>query len=124
VFTLIGGADRKGRWRLAPRTTAVTFIGGPTLDLREATLEGAEAEITLFTLIGGADVIVPEGIAVETSGFTLIGGDDVKLAGEPPPPGAPVVRIRSYTLIGGTDVKDRTRSSRLRLPRPPQPPRL
>jgi hypothetical protein len=109
LFALIGGADRKGRWRVPRRLTSVTLIGGPDLDLREATLEGPDAEFTLFTLIGGADVIVPPGIAVEMSGFTLLGGDDIKLDGPPPPPGAPTVRIRSFCLIGGTDVKSRRR---------------
>jgi uncharacterized protein DUF1707 len=112
MFALIGGADRKGRWRVPRRLTSITLIGGPDLDLREATLAGPEAEITVFTLIGGADVIVPPGIAVELSGFTLIGGDDVKLTGPPPPPGAPTVRIRTFGLIGGTDVKDSTRRDR------------
>ncbi len=91
------------------RGTWLTLIGGPDLDLRDATLEGDDTELTIVTLIGGGDVIVPEGVAVELSGFTLLGGDDVKLEGAPPPPGAPVVRVRSFGLIGGTDVKDRGR---------------
>ena len=107
--SLIGGADRKGRWRVPRRGTWLTLIGGPDLDLRDATLEGEDTELTIVTLIGGGDVIVPEGVTVELSGFTLLGGDDLKLEGAPPPPGAPVVRVRSFGLIGGTDVKDRGR---------------
>src|SRR6185312_16050492 len=37
--SLIGGADRKGRWRVPRRGVWITLIGGPDLDLREATLE-------------------------------------------------------------------------------------
>ena len=118
LFSLIGGADRKGRWRVPRRLVSLTLIGGSDLDLREATLSGPEAEITMIALIGGGDVIVPEGVAVETSGFTLLGGDDVKLSGPAPPAGAPTVRIRSFCLIGGTDVKDMTRRERRRLNRP------
>ena len=112
MLSLIGGADRKGRWRVPRRATWLTLIGGADLDLREATLEDPDTELTILTVIGGADVVVPEGVVVELSGFTLLGGDDVKLAGEPPPPGAPVIRIRSFTLIGGTDVKHRRRAQR------------
>lgn len=111
-LSLIGGADRKGRWRVPRRGTWLTLIGGPDLDLHDATLEGDDTELTIVTLIGGGDVIVPEGVAVELSGFTLLGGDDVKLDGDPPPPGAPLIRVRSFGLIGGTDVKDRTRRRR------------
>jgi len=108
-ISLIGGADRKGRWRVPRRGVWITLIGGPDLDLREATLEDDDTELTIITLIGGGDIIAPSSVAVELSGFTLIGGDDVKREGDPPPPGAPVVRVRSFGLIGGTDVKDRGR---------------
>ncbi|MEZ0291761.1 MAG: DUF1707 domain-containing protein [Solirubrobacteraceae bacterium] len=108
-ISLIGGADRKGRWRVPRRGVWITLIGGPDLDLREATLEDDDTELTIITLIGGGDIIAPSSVSVELSGVTLIGGDDVKREGDPPPPGAPVVRVRSFGLIGGTDVKDRGR---------------
>ena len=109
VLGILGGGDRRGRWRVPERMTVVNVLGGADLDLREATLEDDDTELTIITLIGGGDIIAPSSVAVELSGFTLIGGDDVKREGDPPPPGAPVVRVRSFGLIGGTDVKDRGR---------------
>ena len=34
---------------------------------------------------------------------------EYELEGPPPPPGAPVVRVRAFSLMGGTDVKTRPR---------------
>jgi Domain of unknown function (DUF1707)/Cell wall-active antibiotics response 4TMS YvqF len=124
ILGLLGGGDRRGRWRVAERVLVVNGIGGADLDLREAVLDGPKVELTIVSLIGGSDITVPEGVRVEVSGFALVGGNDVQLEGPEPPPGAPVVRVRAFTLVGGTDVGT-ARSARR--PRPgalPPPPRL
>ena len=125
VLGILGGGDRRGRWRVPERMTVVNVLGGADLDLREATLAAPEVEIRVFSLLGGSDVIVPEGVHVELGGFALLGGNDLKLTGPAPPPGAPVVRVRAWSLLGGTDVKTQTsRRRRHGLPEPPEPPRL
>jgi hypothetical protein len=125
ILGLLGGGDRRGRWRVAERVLVVNGIGGADLDLREAVLDGPEVELTIFTLVGGSDITVPESVQVEVSGFSVLGGNDVHLEGPAPPPGAPVVRVRAFTLIGGTDVTTARSGRRPRLgPPPPRPPRL
>ena len=125
VLGILGGGDRRGRWRVPERMTVVNVLGGADLDLREATLAAPEVEIRVFSLLGGSDVIVPEGVHVELGGFAVLGGNDLKLTGPAPPPGAPVVRVRAWSLLGGTDVKTQTsRRRRHGLPEPPDPPRL
>jgi hypothetical protein len=121
VLGILGGGDRKGRWRVPPRMTVVNVMGGADLDLREATLDAPEVEITVWSLMGGSDVIVPEGVNVELEGFALLGGNRLRVEGPPPAPGAPVVRVRAWSLMGGTDVK--TKAGRGRHG-PPHPPRL
>jgi hypothetical protein len=124
VLGILGGGDRRGRWRVPERMTVVNVLGGADLDLRDATLAAPEVEITVFSILGGSDVIVPEGVHVELDGFALLGGNDLKLSGPEPPPGAPVVRVRAWSLLGGTDVKTKTSRRRHGLPEPPEPPRL
>ena len=125
VLGILGGGDRRGRWRVPERMTVVNVLGGADLDLREATLAAPEVEIRVFSVLGGSDVIVPEGVHVELGGFAVLGGNDLKLTGPAPPPGAPVVRVRAWSLLGGTDVKTQTsRRRRHGLPEPPEPPRL
>jgi hypothetical protein len=120
VLGLLGGGDHSGRWHVAERVTVVNVLGGADLDLRDAVLEGGEVEITVFSLLGGSDVTVPEGVHVETGGFAVLGANDVAVEGPEPSPSAPTVRVRSYSLLGGTDVRT-SRSARRRGLHPPRP---
>jgi hypothetical protein len=124
VLGILGGGDRTGRWRVPARMTVVNVMGGADLDLREAVLDAPEVEITVWSLMGGSDVILPEGVHVELEGFALLGGNKLQLEGPRPGPGAPVVRIKAWSLMGGTDVKTRQSRSRRGLPDPPSPPPL
>ncbi len=105
IFGIFGGGDRTGRWRLTRRCRVVNVMGGSDLDLRSATISHAVTEITVVSVMGGSDIIVPDGIEVDAGGFALFGGNDVRLSDTPPPPGAPIVRVRAYSLMGGTDIK-------------------
>jgi Domain of unknown function (DUF1707) len=106
VVGIMGGGTQKGRWRIASRCTVVNVMGGADLDLTGAVVEGPETETLVFSLMGGSDIVVPDGVHVELSGFGFMGGNDLKLEGTPPPPpGAPVVRVRAWSVMGGTGVR-------------------
>jgi hypothetical protein len=104
IVAVMGGAERKGRWRPARRTNVVTVMGGAELDMREAELAD-EVVITAITVMGGIGITVPEGVSVELGGFALMGGNGGPRDKVPPLPDAPVVRVRAFSLMGGTDVK-------------------
>lgn len=122
VLGILGGGDRRGRWRVAERVMVVNVFGGADLDLREATLAGPETTIWVISLFGGSDIIVPAGVDAELSSFALFGGDELKLEGPEPPPGAPVIHVRTLSIFGGTDVTTRRGRRRRGLPPPPPPP--
>jgi len=122
ILGILGGGDRRGRWRVAERVKVINVLGGADLDLREATLAGPEVHITVISLLGGSDIVVPEGVHVELSSFAFLGGDELKLDGPEPPPGAPVVHVRTVSILGGTDVKTRRGRRRRGLPVPPELP--
>jgi hypothetical protein len=128
VLGILGGGDHRGRWRVPARMTVVNVMGGADLDLREAVLATPEVEITVWSLMGGSTITVPEGVHVELDGFAVMGGNHLRLDPTRPdaPPGAPVVRVRAWSLMGGTDVRTRSSGRRRRhgLPEPPEPPRL
>jgi hypothetical protein len=104
MIGIIGGGHLRARFRAVGRINVVRIISGDDIDLRGAEIEGGELTLNLYSLIGGADVYVPDSIEVELSGFSIIGGDELRGFERPSRPGAPVIHIRNYALIGGTTI--------------------
>jgi uncharacterized protein (DUF2267 family) len=103
VVAVMGGAERRGRWRPSTRMNVVAVMGGAAIDLRNAELDAPEIHITAVTVMGGIEVIVPEGVEVDISDFALMGGNSGP-KDAPVAPGAPIVRLRAYSLMGGVAV--------------------
>jgi Domain of unknown function (DUF1707) len=112
VVAIMSGQERKGRWRVAPRLTVVNLMGGSELDFNDAELAAREVEVTVFSLMGGGDIRVPEGVDVEVSEFALMGANGVKLGEARRHPGGPLIRLKLISIMGGTDVKRGRKLSR------------
>jgi Domain of unknown function (DUF1707)/Cell wall-active antibiotics response 4TMS YvqF len=112
LVSVMSGHDRKGRWRVGRHLKVINVMGGSTIDLNDAELSHEDTEITVFSLMGGAEVRVPEGLNVEVSDFAFMGGNDSKLGDEMPDPGGPILRIRMISIMGGSDVKRGRKLSR------------
>ena len=104
MVSVMGGTDRRGRFRLGSRTAVVALMGGANIDLRHAELDGPDIEMVVVSMMGGANIVVPEGVEVELSGFAFMGGKGYKPGKQAPPPGAPLVRVRAFALMGGVSV--------------------
>lgn len=104
IVSIMGGHDKKGRWRVGRDCTVVNIMGGSDLDLNDAELSSPRTQITLFSLMGGGDIRVPNGVDVQVSDFALMGGNDVRLGDAVPPPGAPSIHIRLVSIMGGVGV--------------------
>ncbi|GAA1104344.1 DUF1707 SHOCT-like domain-containing protein [Nocardiopsis composta] len=105
IVAVFGGADRKGRWLVEPRTNASTMFGGISLDLREAVLSQREVTIQCAVLCGGVDIIVPPGVRVVNNTTAIFGGTSLHGTDAVVDPNAPVVRLTGTCLFGGIDVK-------------------
>ncbi|HEX4009472.1 MAG TPA: DUF1707 domain-containing protein [Solirubrobacteraceae bacterium] len=105
IVSIMGGSERKGRWRIAERCNVVAIMGGSEVDLNDAELSGPVTEVTVFSLMGGHEIRVPDGVDVQVSKFAFMGGHEVKLGDQTPPPGAPVIHIRLISIMGGSSVK-------------------
>jgi hypothetical protein len=112
LVSVMGGHDRRGRWRVSPSLKVVNVMGGSDLDFNDAELAAQEIEITVVSVMGGADIRVPEDANVEISDFALMGGNGVEVGEPRPRPGAPTFRIRLISVMGGTDVKRGRKLSR------------
>ena len=112
VISVMGGHDKRGRWRIAPRCTVVNIMGGSDVDLNDAELSEPVTEVNMYSIMGGGTIRVPHGVEVHVSNFALMGGNGVKLGDEVAPPGAPVIRIRLLSIMGGSEVNRGRRPTR------------
>jgi hypothetical protein len=102
---VMSGVKKTGRWFLAPVHRAVAFLGGGTLDLREAQFTAEVTEIRVRAVMGGFEVIVPPDLPVRVNGFGIMGG----VVDRTSPAESPRVVIRAFALMGGVEVKVRER---------------
>ena len=82
---------------------ATALMGGVELDLRNARLEQGSAEIEVFTMWGGIEVLVPEGWVVESHVFPLMGAYEDNTR-PPSAPDAPRLVVRGMVVMGGIEV--------------------
>jgi class 3 adenylate cyclase len=114
VVAVMSGSSRKGRWRAAPRITAVAIWGSVYLDLRDAVLEGPAVDITAWAIMGSVTVKVPDGVLVEVDGTVLMGGATDRTKRVRGEAGAALVRVHCRGMWGGVDVRSSSRKERVR----------
>jgi hypothetical protein len=112
LVAILSGRDRKGHWRVPRKLNVINLLGGSDLDLNDAELADDVVEITVFALMGGADIRVPDGLNVELTDFAFMGGNSSSLGNDRPDPGGPTLRLKVISIMGGTDVKRGRRLSR------------
>ncbi|MGO9343569.1 MAG: DUF1707 domain-containing protein [Acidimicrobiales bacterium] len=108
---ILSGARRKGSWVVPPSYTAVAFLGGVEMDLREARFSQREVTIRAFALFGGVDIVVPDDIEVDVAGIGIMGGFDHK-EGVTGLANAPRVRVTGLAMLGGVSVKRKSKKNR------------
>lgn len=108
MVAILSGSDRKGVWRPAKKTNAITLMGGLELDFREAEMPPGETEISLVAIMGGCDIIVPPDLNVEVRSLPILGGVDNHARGNSGLDG-PTLRINAFVLMGGVDIKVKER---------------
>jgi hypothetical protein len=83
------------------RQTLISIIGGAKID---ATATPAEnASLTLVTVLGGAEVVVPAGARVTSGGLAFLGGRKIDVTSRPD---GPEIRVRAYSILGGINISD------------------
>ena len=112
VVSVMSGHDRKGRWRVGRHLKVISVMGGSSIDLNDAELTDRDTTITVFSLMGGSDVRVPDGVNVTVSDFAFMGGNDAKVGEMLPDPGGPTIHIKLISIMGGSDVQRGRKLSR------------
>jgi hypothetical protein len=112
VVSVMSGHDRKGHWRVGRHLKVISVMGGSNIDLNDAELSEPETTITVFSLMGGSEIRVPENVNVTVSDFAFMGGNDSKVGEMRPDPGGPTIHLKLISIMGGSDVKRGRRLSR------------
>ncbi len=108
VVAIFGGVSRTGEWTAPQKLRAIAVLGGIELDFREAILPAGVTEVQIYTLIGGADVIVPPGVTVECDGIAILGGfETVGRVSSGQVQSRAVLRITGISALGGVSVSTR-----------------
>ncbi|KUL35701.1 hypothetical protein ADL22_26220 [Streptomyces sp. NRRL F-4489] len=106
-IAVLSGFERKGRWTIGRRFTAVCCLGGGEIDLRDADFAARDVEIAIWAVLGGVTVIVPPGVEVVSRGAGVMGSFDTGEDATPADPGAPRVTLSGMALMGGVEVRRR-----------------
>ena len=104
---VMGSTRRHGRWLVPAESWWTAVMGKCRLDLTKAQFEAPVTTINIARAIGSIEVRVPKGYEIHLEGTSLLGGKHLRLDGPPPPPGAPVIRIRVLSGMGAVKVTDR-----------------
>lgn len=112
VVAVCSSSARKGRWRPGARTRAVSVMGDITIDLTEAVFEQQVTEITVTSVLGNVEVLVPENVTLRGYGSGVLGNFEVRGEGVTADPQAPVVIVRGFALLGNIEARPK-RGSRL-----------
>jgi hypothetical protein len=100
---ILGGVERHISSSAFRSAEASAFMGGVTLDFREAVMEGSEARVEVSAVMGGIDIRVPRTWTVVNRVTPILGGvdDHTHSTGS----GKRLV-IEGTVLMGGLDIKN------------------
>ena len=83
------------------------ILGGSSIDLRNANLSEGENVLDIFTLFGGASLLVPQDWTIKVEVFSIFGGfgdkrnSSVKVMPHP----NKVLIVKGFVMFGGGDIK-------------------
>ncbi len=103
---VLGGGDFKFNTQNFKGGKVDAIMGGGTVDLRQAEIDGDEAVIDVFAFWGGVEIKVPEHWQVNVQGSPILGGIDNKThhvaAGKP----VKKLTIKGSPIMGGVEIKN------------------
>jgi hypothetical protein len=105
AFAVLGGFRRRLTTSNFKGGVVIAFMGGATLDLREASMAQDEAVLDVVAVWGGIEMKVPDDWVVVSQVFPLMGGFEDRTG--PMTSGARKrLVIRGLALMGGVEVKN------------------
>jgi hypothetical protein len=105
VAAYLGGVQRTCRAGSLRRGTVSVVLGGVDLDLREATLDPAGADLDLSATWGGVNLTVPRDWRVQVEDRATLGGVEARVTpSEELPDDASTLRVVASARFGGVSI--------------------
>jgi predicted membrane protein len=104
ITAMLGGQERRVTSQAFAGGELTAVMGGVDLDLSQARPVEGGATLRVFTLMGGADIVVPATWRVELRGFPLMGGFSDDRRNPPPPHDGRDLVIVGTVIMGGFEV--------------------
>lgn len=106
MVAVMGGVERQSASDAFEGGDMTAFMGGGTLDLRQAEPHDGEAVIHYFAMWGGYDIRVPTDWEVSLDVLPLLGAVEDKRARQDRRPEAPRLLIKGVVIMGGIEIKN------------------
>ncbi|WP_228981781.1 DUF1707 domain-containing protein [Streptomyces sp. DH12] len=104
LVAVFSSNTRRGRWRVAARTTAFSVFGNIEIDLTEATFSQRLTTVNAVSIFGNVEVRVPENVSLRGNGTGVLGNFEV-VTSEAADPEAPVVVVNGYAVLGNVEAR-------------------
>jgi hypothetical protein len=104
LVTIFDGVEFASTAGALRRASALTWYGGGTIDLRNATLDPAGAHMTVRAIFGGVQLIVPESWRVERKMVAFMGGVGDTRDPDRVDPSGPVLTLDGWAVFGGIGI--------------------
>ncbi len=101
IFT---GQDFVSRASALRRASALSWYGGGTVDLRQATLDPNGATLTARSIFGGLRLVVPETWPIQRDMIAAFGGIGDARGGDRVDTSLPVLRLEGFSIFGGIGI--------------------
>jgi hypothetical protein len=108
VVSFLSSNEKKGPWRLARRTRALSVLGNVELDLRIAEIGIGVSDIEVVAVLGNVEIIIPPELAFECDGDALLGTFNVQWEGKVNTAAVNrdrVVRISGNAYLGSVTIR-------------------
>lgn len=103
LSAVLSGVSTKSDSKNYQGGKVIAVMGGVELDLRNATIK-KEATIEVFTLLGGAEIRVPENWIVRSSAMAILGGIENKTLSNDKKD-APILNVIGTVSLGGVEIR-------------------
>ncbi len=103
AFAVLGGVQQSNNSQDFRGGESSAIMGGCEIDLRQASIQGADAVISTFAMWGGIKIKVPRTWNVIVQGVPFLGGFDDKSV-KPADPAAKCLIVKGTAIMGGVEV--------------------